>query len=148
MRQANDFSIKSPSDENAERRYLLFKGKDTGICIHGERVTLQYEVSRGYLIATDQDSYDGVGNWFYLISPDLQVLDVVGPPDSYGFIQNVTLANAEQISFSFFGSGNKWALSVLPEPVFSFSRGHLRCRLNRYLFSSSRYLQLTSMAAH
>ena len=148
MRQGNDFSIETPSDENAERRHLLFKGKDTGICIHGERVTLQYEVSRGYLIATDQDSYDGVGNWFYLISPSLQVLDVVGPPDSYGFIQNVTPANAEQISFSFFGSGNKWALCVLPEPLFSFSRGHLRCRLNRYLFSSSRYLQLTSMAAH
>ena len=148
MRQANDFSVESDSDNKAGRRHLFFKGKNTGISIHGERVTLQYEVSRGYLIATDKDSYAGVGNWFYLISPDLQVLDAVGPPDSYGFIQNVSLANAEQISFSFFGSGNKWALSVLPEPVFSFSRSHLRYRLNRYLFSSSRYLQLTSMAAH
>lgn len=148
MRQASNFSIQSPSDDNTGRSPLLFNGRDTGIRIHGERVTLQFEVSRGYLIATDQDSYDGVDNWFYLISPGLRVLDVVGPTGNFGFIQKVSLANAEQLIFRFFGSGKKWALSVLPEPVFSFSSSHLRCRLNRYLFSANRYLQFTSMAAH
>ena len=110
-------------------------------------MSLQFEVSRGYLLATDHDTYDGVGNWFYLLSRDLTVLDGVEAPASFGFIQNVTLAHAEQISFSYFGSVKKWALAVLPEPVRSYSKGHLRCRINRYMFSP-RYLQLTAMTAH
>ncbi len=146
MQHSTDFSIKPTVSEQEGRGRLFYQGKDTGIEVHGERVTLQFEVGRGYLLATDRDAYDGVGNWFYLLSRDLQVLDGVEAPDSYGFIQNVSLANVEKISFSYFGSGEKWALAVLPEPIRSYSKSHLRCRMNRYMFSP-RYLQLTTMTA-
>ncbi len=147
LEHSTAFSIESLVSEQEGQRRLFYRGKDTGIAVHGERVSLQFEVSRGYLLATDRDSYDGVGNWFYLLSRDLTVLDRVEAPGSFGFIQNVTLANAEKISFTYFGSGEKWALAVLPEPVRSYSKNHLRCRINRYMFSP-RYLQLTAMKTH
>ena len=147
MQPITQFSAESSPSQKSEThtRRLFFRGNDTGIVIEGERVSLQFSVGDQFLVATDYDYYDGSSNWFYLLSKEMKVLDRVSTPDYFGFIQDLELIDERGAQFGFFGASAKWELSVLPQPIRSYSLHHIRRRTGLYIFYR-RYLKLTNIA--
>jgi hypothetical protein len=125
----------------AYRRRLLADGQPTPTLVNGDDISLQMAVGSTTLLATNYDYFDGVSHWIYLVGPEGMVMDSLSMPDVFGFMQDVSVASDLEISFSYFGTNDRWTLRVDNPGFRSWVPSALRARLNRFLLSK-RHLRL------
>jgi len=115
-------------------RRVIIHGEATSTLVSGEEILLQREFGDAYLLATSYDYYDGVHHWFYLLDAHGRVLDLVSPPDYFGFVGDVEAVGTSAIRFRFLPGGEDWwTLTVNIRGRWWYNADDLRYRLNRFL---------------
>jgi len=115
---------------------LLIKGRLTPTRLYGDRIELQLRFNDGYLVITEYDYFDSSNWWINLLTKDGRVLDVVAPPDSFGYVKDVQINGSTQLRVVMYTSADSedwWDITVDPTGFPSFALRHLRMRLNRFL---------------
>jgi hypothetical protein len=121
----------------SHQRRLHCDGRDTGVCVCGDRIVAQYRLGSDRLLITDYDYFDGVTHWLYLLDKTFKVIDLLSPPDTFGFMQDLQ-ANGARLQFGFYELKGRWELNISGRPFWSFSRQHLAVRRNRFLLRRRR----------
>lgn len=128
-------------------RQVVFEGKKSNYIINGEEIEAQYLMGSQFLVVTHYDYFDGVSYWFYLFNQNGKMIDCVSTPDYDGFIQWSNTSLPSEAEFGFFGTNDKWTISVDEAGFRSFNPNQLLRRLNRFFFSR-RYLTLVCKKGH
>lgn len=116
-------------------RRVNLGGRLTNTVVSGEGILFQRKFGTAYLIVTAYDYYDAVSHWFYLLDVRGRIIDVVSPPDYFGFLGDVTEVNQSSIRFRFNPGGEDWwSLQVDLKGRWCYDADDIRYRLNRFLF--------------
>ena len=145
MKQLSTFTLNQLGPRHPLRDYrrrLIDDGKPTSTLVSGEEVAAQFECGRMSLLITSCDYFNGVSYWFYLLDASGKVIDMVSTPDYFGFIEWRESGASTELQFGFFGTNDVWRLSIHEYGHWSFTKGHLARRMNRF-FLSKRYLTLS-----
>jgi hypothetical protein len=87
------------------------EGRSVGV-ICGDELRHQFQCDAGYLLIVSYDYFDGTSHWFYLLDASGAVLDRATTPDYFGFIQELEIEGPSSICFGFFGTNDRWSLTV------------------------------------
>lgn len=126
---------------HAFRRRLLFNGKALDALVNGDDIDHVVELDSLHVIATNYDYFDGCNHWIYLLNDRMKLIDAVSMPDYFGFLQDVERHSETQISFSYYGTHDRWNLKVEKQGLWSYSAGALLRRPNLFLLKK-RYMLL------
>lgn len=148
MEILDDFAVEElpPEHRLSEHHAMLTRdGLSTGVIVNGSSLSHQFAYQRHYAIMTHYDFFDGVDHWISLLNPELEVIDLVSLPQSFGFVKDLEIAENERLSFRLFDSNDRWSVSIDIRGRSSFALRHLVRRRNRFLFSKRHlWLQLES----
>ena len=144
VQPSNEYSVRSePTKPNQVfwRSRLLRAGRALPVTLNGDALDLQVTMGRLTVLATSYDYFDACDHWIYLLSEDGRPIDQLRMPTQFGFIDQVELLSAREMSFGYFGSNDRWRLLVDESGFRSFSMQALRYRPNRF-FLSKRHLSI------
>ncbi|EMJ91697.1 hypothetical protein [Leptospira alstonii] len=116
---------------------LIFKDKNTGILLQGERLAAQFQCPWGYLLITDFNYYDGVDYWYYFLNNALEIKDVVSQPeDPVGYMEAIRMTEPHTLQFAFYTPrpDGTWRLELHPKPFWDMSPSVIRLRPLRFAF--------------
>ena len=116
----------------------LISGSEVRRIVAGDELAFQARLGNAYLVVVDYDCFDYTDHWFYLLDEDDRVLDQVSTPSYLGFIEKIVYESSDSISFGFFGTNDRWTLSVSERPFWSFIPAHLLARPNRFVLARRR----------
>jgi len=120
MQAIEAFSIRPVEEPKGDSR-LFANGTDVGV-VEGLVLEGQYRCGPGFLVVTSDDSPFEEGLHFYLFDRSLARLDDVSLGRMYhaGIYRDVAvMPDRDVLEFTFFG-GDRWRLSVAPEPTRSW----------------------------
>lgn len=114
MKAVNQFTLGSRPVWGMMREYRrhLLKADNSVCVVYGDRLHHQFQCDAGYLLVTSYDYFEGTHHWFYLSDLNGHVLDRVSTPDYFGFIEKVQIEEVSSIGFGFFGTNDRWSLTV------------------------------------
>jgi hypothetical protein len=116
----------------------LMSGPETRCIVAGDELAFQARLGNAYLVVVDYDCFECTDHWFYLLDERERVVDQVSTPSYLGFIEKIVYESPDSISFGFFGTNDRWSLSVSQRPFWSFAPVHLQVRPNRFLLARRR----------
>jgi hypothetical protein len=132
-----------------DRGRLARDGKPTAVVVEGTDIAAQYAFGKAFLVATVYDYFEGASHWFHLIDSAGAVLDRVSPPDCFGFLEGVRVLGERTIGFGFYGSDERWTLSVNERGYWSFRPAEVARRGGLFLLRKRRLsLQRTRARPH
>ncbi len=120
---------------------LVLDGRSLSPRLTGDAIDLQLELGNCTVLAISYDYFDACHHWIYLLGPNGNILDQLNMPDEFGFIQEVSVQSGRSMSFGYFGSNDKWSLTVDETGFWSFKVQALLRRLNRF-FACRRHLAI------
>jgi hypothetical protein len=136
------FALESVAAGTAgNRSRLIVDGKPVRTFVHGDAISVQLACGEHFLVATHFDCFEVVEYWFYLLRDNGTVADLASTPAYFGFLQELSIDGPMRISFGFFGTNDRWTLSVSETGYWSYSLGAMARRLNRFLLSK-RYISM------
>ncbi|WP_295751612.1 hypothetical protein [Undibacterium sp.] len=149
MLEIADFGIKSVEEHlvklGEKNHYLTYKGEKTSIFVYGHEISFQFKYKNEFLLATVNDSIEGVDYWVMLISADLKVLDVCTPFTDDTFLKIKTIFK-NGIEYENFHSSEAWAILIDDKPRWRWSMSDFKYRqLTGFLFAP-RWLSLVKIA--
>lgn len=124
---------------DSQRRLLRNDGQFVAI-VNGDDLVLQMEWQDFSLIATSYDYFDACNHWIYLIRAGCLV-DQLSMPDQIGFLQHVESSLDNRLEIGYYGTHDRWTLSIHESGFFSFKLADLRLRLNRF-FLARRFISI------
>ena len=149
MLEITDFGIKSVEDHlvklGGKNHYLTYKGEKTNIFVNGHEISFQFRYKNEFLLATVNDSIEGVDYLVMLISADLKVLDVCAPFTDDTFIK-IKAIFKNGIEYENLHSSGAWAILIDDMPRWRWSINDFKYRqLTEFLFAP-RWLRLVKIA--
>lgn len=117
----------------ALKQQLLFNGRQLGIHVNGDDIEHVLALDSFHVIATVYDYFDACNHWIYLLDEHMELKDAVTMPNYFGFLQDVEHHGQDQISFSYYGTHDRWRLKVDKLGQWRYSLGDLLLRPNRFL---------------
>jgi hypothetical protein len=142
MIEASAYSLTAsngPRGSNEFKCCLAANGEPLPVVINGEAINLQLTCGAHTLLATSYDYFDGCHQWLYLLDSNGKPIDALHMPDSLGFLQNLKVLSANEVSFGYFGSNDEWHVTVHADGYSSYAASKLRLRPNRF-FLAKRHL--------
>ena len=123
------------------RRRLLVDGRPLAVVVDGDEIGMQLSCGDTTVLATSYDYFDGCSHWIYLLGRDGHPLDQIQMPDVFGFIQDVEVISPYEVAFGYFGTNDRWNLTVDRNGFWSYASTALLKRPNRFLLAK-RYLSV------
>jgi len=123
------------------RRKLVVDCRKAPAAVWGDAIGVQYECAGGFFTVTHYDYFDGVNHWLYVIGKNGRVRDFASIPDFFGFVQNVVVESPSTISLGFFGTNDRWEVTLSSQGFWSFGAADLARRPNRFILGK-RYMAL------
>ncbi len=120
------------------RRRLVAQGAPLHTVVNGDEIGLQRSCGRYTLLATNYDYFEGCHHWIYLLDQNGRPVDQVSMPDQFGFMQDVEVVAQDEVAFGYFGTNDRWNVSVSERGFYSYKLSAMWSRLNRFLFSKHR----------
>ena len=142
MDSTNEFSlIQLPQFHPLRGTYCRLKLKNGRISpfIRGEDISVQIAIGDWFLLITNCDNYDWTSHWVYLVNSDGKILDMLSTPDYFGFAEKLCYESPSSISVGFFGTNDRWTISVEGDGYWSFDISAILRRLNSFVVRK-RYL--------
>lgn len=134
-------ALPGPPAMNTFKRRLRLAGAPAKTVVWGDDLSAQFACGAGTLLVTNYDYFEGVHHWVYLIDPHGEIADLATLPDYFGFMQDIAVISPTEISCSFYGTHDRWFITVAERPRWSFLPGDIARRLNRF-FLRKRLLAL------
>lgn len=144
MKESSAYSLQTlpKSSPLAEyRRRLFLDGTPLQVVVDGDEIGLQLSCGDTTVLATSYDYFDGCNHWIYLLGRDGRPLDQIQMPDVFGFLQEVEVISPCEVAFGYFGTNDRWNLTVDWNGFWSYALTALLKRPNRFLLAK-RYLSV------
>lgn len=119
----------------------MVAGKPLPVVVNGDEIALELAIGGYTLLATTYDYFEGCNHWIYLLQSDGKPADQLSMPDQFGFIQDVVVVSPDEVEFGYFGTHDRWNLTVRKAGFWSYAPAALLVRINRFLLAK-RYLDI------
>jgi hypothetical protein len=124
------------------RRQLVAEGGSLSVVVNGDEIGLQLRCGEYTVLATSYDYFDGCNHWIYLLDREGMPVDQLSTPDQPGVIQDVAIVSPNEVAFGYFGTHDRWNLTVREHGFWSYTPATLLKRFNCF-FLAKRRLEIT-----
>ena len=124
MVRIDNFSVQPLRPSDISKVMLVQDGKPCGMVLSGALLEAQYRTNAGdLLLFLSNDCPFEEELHVYLLSADFQVLDheQLGWAYTPGAFRNAEIVEECRIRFAFLGDHDRWELTILPRPRWTFS---------------------------
>lgn len=144
MKESSSYGLQQlpnlfPFDEY--RRRLCLEGVPLNVVLWGREIDIELTCGPFTFLHTNYDYFYGSHHWIYLLDPVGRPIDMLCMPDVFGFISDLKIVSPQEITFGYYGTNDKWSLTVWEHGYWSFTPNELARRLNRFLLSK-RFLEV------
>ena len=105
--------------------------------LRGDQITYQFRINGLTLLIVEDDYFETIEYWFYLLNENWKILDCINPPESIGYIKNLEVVdeNNLRLTFSDFDSEQNYQLTVFEKKCMNFNFNDLFYRRFRFWFN-------------
>ncbi len=117
------------------RRRLAVDGLPTPVVVNGDEISFQLRCGNCTVLGTAHDYFEGCSHWIYLLASNGKPIDQLRMPDVFGFLHEVEIVAPNEVSFGYFGTNDRWNLTVSESGFWSYAPAALWRRPNRFLLA-------------
>lgn len=126
IQETNTFQSVRITENLKETPTLLLEHSESKnkVELLGKVLEAQYRTGDDYLLLITEGSPFEEALYIYLLSNELQVKDALELSAMYteGLIRNLTINDSDSLRFSFFERNEKWILTILDRPRYTFRK--------------------------
>ena len=123
VKEISEFQVIGTIEKPDETPKILLENQKSQnqIEVSGKVLEAQYRVGDNFLVLVTEGNPFEEALYIYYFSNSLQLLDSLELSAMYaeGILRNVSVANSDEIKFSFFDNNEQWTLKILLNPKYT-----------------------------